>query len=117
MLERLFKVCAYLTVVLGVVHISFTRFNNGRLTVGALWFIGSGVAVVLMGFLNLVLLRDAGKDALVRALCLIANVVSTLLFAVAIFVLAEPPAYIGFALLSFQTIAAFMLGGRTRDTQ
>jgi hypothetical protein len=48
----------------------------------AMWFLGTGVAIVLAGFLNLVVIREAGKDRLIRILCLITNVSFALLFGV-----------------------------------
>lgn len=50
----------------------------------AMWFLGTGVAIILAGFLNLVVIREAGKDMLIRILCLITNVSFALLFGVAL---------------------------------
>jgi hypothetical protein len=48
--------------------------------------------------LNLVVIREAGKDGLIRILCLITNVSFALLFGVALFQFAQPQVFIGLAL-------------------
>lgn len=39
----------------------------------AVWFLRTGVAIVLAGLLDLVIIREAGKDKLIRILCLAAG--------------------------------------------
>lgn len=81
-------------------------------TLNAMWFLGTGVAIVLAGFMNLVLLRDVGKDRLVQLLCHLTNVTFALLFARAIFILSQPQVFFGLGLFTFQTLIAFMLSKR-----
>ena len=85
MLRIAYRTCAWLIVALGLLRIAFTPFNYGGLTVGALWFIGSGLALVLAGFLSLILLREgAGHDRFARLLCQIANLSCAAPFALAL---------------------------------
>jgi len=75
-----------------------------------MWFLSAGLAIIFAGLLNLVLLRDDGKDSFVRLLCLIADSILFLLFGAALSILEEPQVYIGLMLLAFETVAAFTLG-------
>jgi hypothetical protein len=64
---------AVLTLLLGAVHIVLTPVFYSSLSLPAMWFVGSGLALVLLGFHNLVLQR-AGGDRTVWQLTLLANV-------------------------------------------
>lgn len=114
MLQIAHRICAWLIVALGLIHIGFTPFNYRGLTVGALWFIGSGIALILAGFLNLILLRDAGRDRFVRLLGQIANLSFAALFMLALWLLPEPQVFVGLALFVFATVAAFLAGRDSR---
>lgn len=74
----------------------------------AMWFLGTGVAIILTGFLNLVVIREAGKDMLIRILCLITNVSFALLFGVALFQLAQPQVFLGLALFGMAGVCAVL---------
>ena len=67
MLRTLHMISSVLLVALGVVHTALTPMFYGRFTLGALWFAGSGLAMIFAGLLNLTLSRGAGRDRLVRA--------------------------------------------------
>ncbi len=106
MLQTLHKIVTGLIIALGVLHLSVTFFDYDRFSVGALWFVGTGIAIVLAGFLNLVLLRDAGKDRVVRMLCAMTNIFFALLFAAALFLLAQPQVFFGVALFVVASISS-----------
>jgi hypothetical protein len=36
-------------------------FNYGSFDMDAMWFLGTGMAIILAGFLNLVVIREAGQ--------------------------------------------------------
>lgn len=82
----------------------------GRLSPGAMWFAGAGLAMIFVGFLNISLARGAGRgDRLVRALCYIANLI-TLVFGVLIVVVdSEPQVIFGLALIALMTVTGFLL--------
>ena len=65
MFTVLHKITTVLIIALGVVHIGFTYYDYDRFTIGAVWFIGTVVAIILAGFLNITLRRDVGRDRLV----------------------------------------------------
>lgn len=72
----------------------------------ALWFTRAGVAIILAGFLNLILLRDSGKDKLVRILCLLTNTFFALLFAAALLLLPQPQVFFGSLLFAAAAVTS-----------
>ncbi len=116
MLKALHKVAIGLMIALGTLHVTFTPFSDGGLTLDALWFLGSGFAIILAGFLNVVLMIDVGGDKLVQLLCHVANVTFSVLFGVAVLLLPQPQVFVGLALFAVATITALMTGSRA-ETQ
>jgi hypothetical protein len=75
--SRAYGIVAWGLLVLGVAHIALTPLAYGNLTVDALWFGGTGVAVALAGVLNLCVragLTGPGARPLVMT-CVAANLV------------------------------------------
>jgi hypothetical protein len=72
---------------------------------------GSGIAIVLAGFLNLVLLRFVGKDRVVWILCLLTNFSLTILFVVGWFIIGEPQVLFGILLFACVTVATLLWNG------
>jgi len=93
-------------VGLGCLHIGFTPFNYSRFDMDAMWFVSAGVAIILAGFLNVALIREAGKDPVVRTLCVITNVSFALLFGVVLYQLAQPQVFVGLALFGVAGVSA-----------
>jgi hypothetical protein len=112
MLRTAYKIIACLIIALGSAHLIFTGFNFSEFTLEAMWFAGSGLAIIFAGFLNLVLCRGVGRDPLVRVLCVATDLILTLLFVAALRVLREPQVYLGILLFALATASALML----RDT-
>lgn len=79
----------------------------------AMWFLGTGFAIILAGFLNVVVIGEAGKDKLIRILSLITNVSFALLFGVALFQLAQPQVFVGPALFGLASICAAVRSEKT----
>lgn len=110
MLKLLSKIAAYLIIVIGVVHLSFTPFAYSRVTDNTVWFVGSGLAAIFGGFLNLIWLRNIGRDRVTYWLCLIASLLLALFFVLAAVVIPSPPPLLGVVLIVFEIIAVVMLG-------
>jgi len=109
MLKTLHTVCTYLIIALGVLHLLFTFHNYDEFTLRALWFASAGFAIMFAGFLNLISIRLAGRDALVRALCFISNLVVAALFVAALWLMRQPQVFVGvllFAVAAVATLAA-----------
>ena len=110
MLRLLSKIAAYLIIAIGVIHLSFTPFAYRRFSDNTIWFMGAGLASIFAGFLNIVWVRNIGKDHAIYVLCLIANIILLSFFALAAFVIPSPPPFIGVTLSLFQSIAVIVSG-------
>ncbi len=99
MIRTIHRTSALLLTALGAVHTALTPVFYGRFSLGALWFAGSGLTMVFLGFLNIILERDAGKDRLVRGLCYVANVLTVAFGCLIVVVDSEPQVIFGLVLL------------------
>lgn len=81
----------------------------GRLTVGAMWFAGSGLTMVFVAFLNVALNRGAGRDRLVKVLCYAANLLTLVFGGMIVFVTTAPQVIFGLGLILVMTTTAFLL--------
>jgi hypothetical protein len=109
MLKAIHTVCAYLSIALGALHLLYTFHNYDHFTLDALWFAGAGFAIIFAGFLNLISIKLAGRDALVRALCFISNAAVAVLFVAASWLMRQPQVFAGialFAVAAFATLAS-----------
>ncbi|HSC77753.1 MAG TPA: hypothetical protein VLB32_04240 [Candidatus Acidoferrales bacterium] len=97
-------------ILLGGAHLLFVPLNFDRLTLGALWFAGAGLAIVFAGFLNLALARSVTGDRLLAGLALTANLFLALMFGVALSLLTQPQVVFGLALFLAQAATAYALG-------
>ena len=64
MLRTAHKILTGLIIALGLLHVLVTFHDYDEFSLRALWFASAGVAIILAGFLNIVLLREVGKDKL-----------------------------------------------------
>jgi hypothetical protein len=103
-----YKICSWVIVALGCVHLLFTLHDYDEFSMRAFWFFGSGLAIIFAGFLNVALIRDGGRDRIVRLLCIVADASTTLLFAAALMLMRQPQVFLGVALFAFATFAAFV---------
>ena len=111
MLRTLHKISSALLAALGVVHTALTPVFYGRFTMGALWFAGSGLAMIFVGLLNLTLSRDVGRDRVVRVFCYAANLL-TLGFGLLFVTLdTEPQVIFGMVMIVLMTATAFAVRG------
>jgi hypothetical protein len=106
MLKTLYQITTGLLIALGIVHVWFTRYAYDGFSLDALWFIGSGMAIIFAGLLNVVLLRGEGKDRVVWWLVFSTNLILVLGFAVSLMVLREPQVFIGLFLAGFEAVAS-----------
>jgi hypothetical protein len=109
MLRALHKISSILLIALGVVHTALTHVFYGRFSLNALWFAGSGLTMIFLGFLNIALSRAVGQDRLVQILCYIANLITTVFGILLVTVDSEPQVIFGFVLIVLMTVTAFML--------
>lgn len=111
MLKTLHKISSLLLVALGVVHTALTPVFYENFSHNALWFAGSGLAMIFVGLLNITLSRDVGRDRLVRACCYAANLLIVVFGFLMVAVNREGQVIFGLVLIVLMTITAFMLAG------
>jgi hypothetical protein len=111
MLRTLHKIITGLMIALGSVHILFTFHDYDEFSMRALWFASAGVAIILAGFLNIVLLRDVGRDKIVRLLVVLTNIIFAVMFSVALYLMQQPQVFVGIALFAAATLLTLLLPG------
>jgi hypothetical protein len=104
-MRRLHLFCAYLSILLGIAHLSFTPRNYGGLSLDAIWFASAGLAILFGGFLNLTFVRSAAPEPILRWLCFAANLLLAFFFLLAIPLLREPQVFFGAGLFAFEAFA------------
>ena len=73
-----------------------------------MYFASAGLAMVVIGFLNIAMSRNC-NDRLTVILCYIANVLFTIFGVLTAWAIQEPQAYFGIALLLTMTVTSFLL--------
>ena len=104
MLRTIHKILTGLIIALGTLHVLVTFHDYDSFSVRALWFAGAGVAIILAGFLNVIVLRDAGRDWVVRLLCIITNLIFAVMFLLALMILRQPQVVVGAGLFIAATL-------------
>ena len=102
-------IISILLIALGAVHTALTPVFYGRFTLNALWFAGSGLAMLFVGFLNIALSRDVGRDRLIRILCYVANLLTVFFGFLMVTQNREPQVIFGFVLIVLMTTTAFFI--------
>lgn len=102
-------------IALGSLHILFTFHDYDEFSLRALWFASAGVAIILAGFLNIVLLRDVGKDKVVWLLCVLTNIIFAVMFSAALLLMRQPQVFVGVALFLVAAVLA-VLNPRSAET-
>ena len=108
MLKTAHKILTGIITALGILHVLVTFHDYDSFTVRALWFASAGVAIILAGFLNIILLRDMGKDRVVWLLCFITNLIFAVMFVLALLVLPQPQVFVGAGLFIVATLFSIM---------
>ena len=103
------KIASILIIALGLLHCSFTFRNYYGISYEAAWFLGTGVAIVLAGFLNIALLRTGARDVVIWTMALIANVFFLLGFAASSYMMRQPQVFVGAALFLTATTYCFVV--------
>jgi len=86
------------------------RFSSfTELTLKLSGSLGTGVAIVLAGFLNIAMLRDGGRDLIIWTMTLVTNIFFLLGFVAASYMMREPQVVFGAALFITATARAFTI--------
>lgn len=106
---RLFyKIVIGLIIALGSLHSVLTFVFYKEFSPRAFWFFGTGLALVMLGFLNVANYRHGG-DKTIRALCAVSNLIFTAVLVAGSFIMFELQTLIGI----FCCAAAMILGFST----
>ncbi len=103
MIRKAVWLLASLGLLLGVLHLTLTLPIYRRLSLEALWFAGSGLAVVCCGLINVVALRSSAPST--RWAVVTANLLIAGFFAAAWPLLPSPQVAVGFVV--FIILAAY----------
>ena len=101
-MRKTLPILAGLALALGLLHLGLSALS-WRWSLDALWFAGSGLAIVVAALINLVMIRAEQIDRVQKAVWVIANLALTGFFGLAWLILKEPQVIIGglvFALLT-----------------
>ena len=109
MTRTVHSTASYLLIALGAVHTALTPVFYTRLTPNAMWFAGAGLAMIFVGFLNVILSSATWLDRLSRALVYVANLLTLGFGSVTIYLDGEPQVVFGMLLIATITVSAFLL--------
>jgi hypothetical protein len=104
------KITSGLIIALGVLHCVSTAFNYDSFSLDAMWFLGSGVAIILAGFLNIAVIRVGGKDRVIKYMALTTDLIFSALFSVALLSLTQPQVLVGSLLFAVAAVSVAMIG-------
>lgn len=112
-MRLLYKITSY-SLSLGVIHTALTPLFYDRFSPNALWFAGTGLALVFLGLLNLVAERVWETWAL--NICIAANLVGCVYSFLIVFALPEIQAYIAAIIFIAVVIASILARQAARYT-
>lgn len=95
-MRRIDWVATAIATLLGIGHVGFTPTFAPGWTAGAVWFAGSGLALLFLGLLNAARLL-VGADRRIAWMCLAANATALLWMAFLISLLRAPQAFLALA--------------------
>jgi hypothetical protein len=112
----LLVVSASICALLGVVHVGFTFANYEQLSPAAVWFAGTGMALVLLAALNWATLAGPPPRPGIRRLVVGLDLLMVAHGVLAVRAVAEPPAYVVLATSVALTLSAQFVGRDPRRT-
>jgi hypothetical protein len=112
---RIHQAVAYSLVGLGGLHALLTPVFYPAFSADAVWFAGTGLALVFLGALNIA--HTSSPDRHIQRLCLITNVIGTLFCITIAAVVAEPQAYLAVGLAATALIASLRSATPTGATR
>ena len=108
-----FRITAYSLSSLGVIHTALTPLFYDRFSPDALWFAGTGLALVFLGLLNIVAERVWEVWAL--NVCIAANLIGCVYGILVVLALPEIQAYVGLVIFIAVVIASVLARLNTRS--
>ena len=108
-LRRLHMIATSVIALLGVAHVALTPVFHPGLGEAAMWFAGSGLALLLAALLNVQALR-APRTASTTAIA--GNVAATAFFALLVVVVPEPQVAVALAAFITATVTSILAARR-----
>jgi len=112
-MHTFYRITAYLLFI-GVIHTALTPLFYPSMSPDALWFAGTGLALVFLGLLNIAAARSRGKGILNMAVA--ANLVGSIWSLLVVIALAEIQAWISMVIFGLVTMSSIFVRfrGKTR---
>jgi membrane protein CcdC involved in cytochrome C biogenesis len=108
-MTQLMWAASILALVLALAHLAIAGFLAQRVwELQTLWFLGSGVALLLGALLNIITLRVAQRDLVVRNCLILGNTLVAGFFMLAVPLLKAPQALVGLVLYVGLTVGAML---------
>ncbi len=111
-----YKVVTYLIITVGIIHISLTPVFFDQFTMKVGWFIGVGLMVIFLGFLNIANWRS-NYNLHIRRLCNIANTASIIYGVLNLFVDKDPQSYFVVVLVVYLTFSSFVVSKGCKNNE
>ena len=92
MFSKIHTILSFIIILLGILHISFV-FPIEEFNADTLWFLGTGVAIIFSGLINLISIKFSEK--FIRSICMLTNFIMMFLFIISLFALQEIQVYVG----------------------
>lgn len=105
-LSKVYTIIAIVIVGLGGAHALITFIDYTELSEEAVWFAGSGLALITIGLFNYTVIRTRARDKIINGLSYVTNTLGIILIAFAGIALEDEPQPIPIVLL---LISAFIL--------
>ncbi|MFK7844374.1 MAG: hypothetical protein AB8G77_03660 [Rhodothermales bacterium] len=114
-MTALHRICAYLLILIGIVHTVLTFFI-GPLSVGSLWFAGTGLAFIFLGFINLSMRIHPQLNIRSRSIGIVANFIGLAFMVAAVIILGEPQTFVALGVTLLMTGVSFISTGASDDS-
>ncbi len=92
MFSKTQTILSYIIILLGMVHIIFV-FPIEQFKTNTLWFLGTGVAIIFSGLINLIAIKFPEK--FITNICILINFIMMFLFLISLLALQEPQVFVG----------------------
>lgn len=116
MIRFLFRVSATLCALIGVAHTIVTFFLFHTLSQRALYFAGTGFAILILVMFNVAIAQSTSPTRLSRNLLHAANALMSIFAVLAIIAVPEPQAYVGASAMWGLLVSAILLERKGADT-
>lgn len=95
MFSKTHTILSYIIILLGTIHIIFV-FPIVQFNTDTLWFIGTGMAIIFAGLINLIAIKFPEK--FISNICMLTNFIMMFLFLISLFTIQEPQVFGGVVL-------------------